>query len=165
MNSPRYFSFVESLQDDKEKKNQKQPKTFQSGSTWCIGCIGIGPAHCEISLGGPMRYYLLHAAVISEDSRAVRKLLASGADPNQPDCNYTRPVHLAALLKDTAILSDLIQHWAQNPAMPQMVWIAELKHETRDKLCCQSRRCFRVRDWLRLLTVQTSNDDGLFRVI
>jgi len=55
------------------------------------------------------KYYLLHAAVISEDSRAVRKLLASGADPNQPDCNYTRPVHLAALLKDTAILSDLIQ--------------------------------------------------------
>ena len=57
-----------------------------------------------------MRYYLLHAAVISEDSRAVRKLLSSGADPNHPDCNNTRPVHLAAVLKDTTILRDLIQH-------------------------------------------------------
>lgn len=58
------------------------------------------------------KYYLLHAAVISEDSRAVRKLLSSGADPNHPDCNNTRPVHLAAVLKDTTILRDLIQRKA-----------------------------------------------------
>ncbi len=63
--------------------------------------------------GDPFGFTELHLAAGSGDDKAVRFLLAGGADVNAPDRRGYTPLHRAARLTDSLkVISSLIEHGA-----------------------------------------------------